>query len=116
MIRPEMISVDSAKYVPQEIPLDRVLALVNLINECDKAQIKISSVIYYNHGFSVTFEGLPGDAILHDGSRGKSMCMWETMEMPWDGADVTPLYCEELIEHIKNEKKKKEELISWNLL
>lgn len=79
----DVISRECVPYVKQEIPVERVLALVDLVNKCKAKDIGISAVVYMKHGFSVRFDGIDGDAILHDGSYGKNTCEWETACVPW---------------------------------
>ena len=77
------------KFVNQTINLDRLKTLIKLFNECEKNEIVITRTSYYLNGFSVSFEGMDGDAILHDNSKGQSLCLWETIGMPWDRDNVS---------------------------
>lgn len=83
-----------------------VNALTELVVACRAYGTKINEVNSYNNGWLVTFEGVRGDAICHDGSYGSPCYMgsydptvyhndwsesgrWETIGMPWDGEDVS---------------------------
>ena len=104
MNKTEMISRDAVKYVQQEIPMDRVFALVDLVNECLDNDVQIKKVIHFQNGFSVVFEGMDGDAVLHDNSYGNRFCEWETIGMPWDGDDVSVHDTETLVKMLTNVK------------
>lgn len=56
---------------------------------CLEHNVIISDITGLWGGFCVTFEDLPGDAILHDFSFGREAGMWETMGFPWDYDDVS---------------------------
>lgn len=81
----------------QEIPLERVYALTKLVSLCEKYNVEISKILVFQHGFSVVFKDMRGDAILHDGSYGRLGCDWETIGMPWDGDDVSVHDAETLV-------------------
>ena len=101
-------------FTRQEVDAAYVNSLVDLINACRKHNVAIDRVIYYQHGWGVTFEGYPNaDAICHSGSHG-SPCYgglydpsredndwnncgsWETIGFPWDGIDVSVHTAEQL--------------------
>lgn len=63
--------------------------LNELLGWCRELEIKVDSIRFLHHGFQVIFEGIEGDAILHDGSYSNKRNHWETMGMPWDGDDVS---------------------------
>ena len=77
------------KFEHVSLNLERTLALANLLTACEKHNVEVKEVFYYQNGFQVMFEGTEGDAILHDGSYGKDFCMWETYKFPWDYDDVS---------------------------
>ena len=104
MDKRKMVSLDAVKYVQQEIPMERVFALVDLINRCMDNDVQIKKVIHFQNGFSVVFEGMDGDAVLHDHSYGNSFCEWETVCMPWDGEDVSVHDTETLVKMLTNVK------------
>ena len=60
-----------------------------LLGWCRRCGVKVQSIRYHYHGFQVMFEGIEGDAILHDGSYGNKRNHWETMGMPWDKDDIS---------------------------
>lgn len=76
------------KFSPVEIKTEYIKAFTELVRECEKAAIEIESIFAYMSGFRVTFKGVKGDAICHDGSYGRPD-YWETYGMPWDKDDVT---------------------------
>ena len=86
------------------VPLNMtyVNSLHTFLTELDRYNIKIEDIWFYQNGFQITFEGLPGDAILHDGSYGNAIGMWETMGFPWDYDDVSIHTTHELAELLKN--------------
>lgn len=57
--------------------------------ECLFNGVIISDIKGMWNGYQVTFEDLPGDAILHDYSYGREDYAWETMGFPWDYDDVS---------------------------
>ena len=77
------------EFMKQPIPIDRVQALTELLTHCAKVNVNPKAVCFYQNGFYVTFEDLPGDVILHDGSYGHDYCAWETYGMPWDDSNVS---------------------------
>jgi hypothetical protein len=81
--------VNYTNFSQVTINLNRVHALVDLINACEKNKVEIKKVIFYQNGFIVTFFGFDGDAILHDGSYGRDWGYWESIGMPWDHNDVS---------------------------
>lgn len=86
---PDSISFDLLPFHPQELNVERVCALSELVSACKKEDVKITKAYFYQNGFQVQFEDIPGDAILHDGSYGKIWCHFETIGMPWDNDDVS---------------------------
>jgi len=116
------------KSTPEKIDAAYINALTNLINACRKNDVHINGVSHLHNGWIVTFEGLNGDAICHDGSYGSSCYLadlyrekhkndwgdnsseWETMGFPWDYEGVSVHDSEELAEMIgKLQKNKMEE-------
>lgn len=83
-------------YTQVELNVERVKSLSKLIRACKKEGVEINKVFFYQNGFTVTFKGMKGDAILHDGSYGKETYSWETMGMPWDYDDVSEHTAKEL--------------------
>ena len=83
--------------------------LIELINACGKYHVGVDSIITFNNGYCVTFIGHnDADAILHDGSRGKTKGHWETMGFPWDKGDISVHSAEELsrlIAELNNSKR-----------
>lgn len=75
----------------ERVPLDiqRTFSLATLLNECDKNDVGVKEIFCYQNGFQVLFDGVNGDAILHDGSYGRNSLMWETYHFPWDYDDVS---------------------------
>lgn len=63
--------------------------LNELLGWCHELEIKVDKIRFLHHGFQVLFEGMDGDAILHDGSYGNKRNHWETIGMPWDEDDVS---------------------------
>ena len=84
------------------------MALTRLINQCSKRKIKIAKVNSYMDGFQVMFDGIQGDAILHDGSVGRAMFLWETYGMPWDNDDVSVHDADTLVQMISTLKHGKD--------
>ena len=79
-----------------EIPMERVGALVELINECKENEVKIDKISVYQCGFLVEF-GVPGeDAVCHESSYGHESGYWETIGFPWDNDDVSVHSAKEL--------------------
>lgn len=77
-------------FIPKtKLDKERVLSLCELIQQCEKESVEINEVFSYLNGFLITFVGIPGDAILHDGSYSNRFYYWETISMPWDGDDVS---------------------------
>lgn len=93
-------------FTNQQIDAAYVNSLVDLINACRKHDVEIDKVLYYQHGWCVTFKRYDGDAICHSGS----MCSpcydglynpeaeqndwndcgrWETIGFPWDDIDAS---------------------------
>jgi len=104
----EIISMDEVRFVQQKIDQNRLRTLVELFNECKKNGIEITDTYYYLEGFSVIFEGMQGDAILHANSRGHGLCLWETIGMPWDGDDVSIHTTNTLVKMLKAYKDNKD--------
>lgn len=93
-------------FTSQQIDAAYVNSLVDFVNACQELDVKIDKVFHYQHGWMITFEGLDGDAICHNGSYG-SPCYgglynpeverndwsdsgrWETYGFPWDNGDVS---------------------------
>lgn len=73
-----------------------VIALNDLLNACKENGVEIEKVCFFQNGFIVIFEGIKGDAIIHDNSYGHLWGEWETIGMPWDYGDVTVHEPEEL--------------------
>ena len=63
--------------------------LNELLSWCRELNITVDKIRFLHHGFQVLFDGMDGDAILHDGSYRHTRHYWETMGMPWDGDDVS---------------------------
>lgn len=82
-----MSNEEIAKFIPIDIDLNRLHALISLCNYCEKYGVSIKKVKYFMNGFQVLFDGFEGDAILHDGSYGRESCDWETMGFSWDTWD-----------------------------
>ena len=79
------------------------VALNNLIEMCEQADVAISKVQFYLNGFVVYFEGFPNaNAVCHNSSYGNKYGLWETMGFPWDGDDVSVLNAYELVSEIRN--------------
>lgn len=78
------------EYTNVELNKTRVNSLAHLVFHCDNLGVEIDKVIFYMHGFTVTFKGYPNaDAVLHDGSYGRDVGEWETIGFPWDYDDVS---------------------------
>ena len=88
-----------------ELNLGRTYTLADLISKCAKEDILVDRVCYVFNGFQVFFQGFAGDAILHDGSLGRDLCVWETCGMPWDNKDVSTHVTDELVSLLKEYKK-----------
>ena len=84
-----MINEDMIKYTKQDVNITYAVALEKLIDRCIAEGVEIDKVYFYMGGFMVTFKGLAGDAICHEGSYGRISGDWETMNMPWDYDDVS---------------------------
>jgi hypothetical protein len=77
-------------FTPREIKMVYVVALSHLVTECEKNNVEIKSVKYFQHGFSVVFKDMPGgDAVIHDNSYARDWGYFETLGMPWDYDDVS---------------------------
>ena len=89
-------------FIKQQVDAAYVNSLVDFINACRKYNVEIDKVIYYQHGWCITFKGYNGDAICHNGSYGSPCPMglhedndwndcgrWETIGFPWDRDDVS---------------------------
>ncbi len=76
-------------FEQQNIPVDRVYSLTRLVSACEKNNVGLENVVFFQNGFQVLFEDMPGDAVLHDYSYGNKACMWETIGFPWDCSDVS---------------------------
>lgn len=83
-------------YTQVAINVERVKSLSKLIRACKKEGVEINKVFFYQNGFTVTFNGVNGDAILHDNSYGREDYSWETIGMPWDYGDVSVHTAKEL--------------------
>ena len=93
-------------FTNQQVDAAYVNSLVDFVNACRENRVAIDKVLYYQHGWCVTFKGYDGDAICHSGSHG-SPCYgglynpemecndwndsgkWETIGFPWDNGDVS---------------------------
>lgn len=76
-------------FSPVNLSIGRTKALAELLMTCKYLDVDVKAVKYYMRGFLVEFEGHEGNAILHDGSYGRNSFMWETIDFPWDGDDVS---------------------------
>lgn len=102
-----------------------VASLVQLVNACKLADVKINTVQAYQNGWRVTFENFDGDAICHDGSYGSpyyhdyfnpdrytnnfnTVGDWETIGFPWDYDDVSVHSASELAYYLSCLKKGQE--------
>lgn len=94
------------KFERVTLNLERTMALANLLTICETEGVKVREVASFQNGFQVLFDGTNGDAILHDGSYGRSMCLWETYGFPWDEGDVSTHTAEELAELVSELQKK----------
>lgn len=83
------ILVDLIPFINQDIPVDRAFELAKLITECNKYDIHIEKITFFQNGFQVIFEGFKGDVILHDNSYGSNRLLWESLGFPWDYDDVS---------------------------
>lgn len=83
---------------------DYVNALVDLVNLCRKNEVKVKEYGTINNGFQLRFEGLDGDAVIHDFSYGHECGEWETYKMPWDYGDVSILTAEELVQKVASNR------------
>ena len=88
-------------FTPVNIDLVRINSLAELLTECKENNIKVTSVIFIMDGFQVRFEGIKGDAVLHDGSYGRESGMWESYGMPWNYDDVSVHEAKKLVKLIK---------------
>ena len=86
---------------PVEIKKDYAETLAELITFCNKYNVKISKVMFVLDGFQVLFDGVEGDAVIHDCSYGHNNKMWETYKFPWDCGDVSVISSEMLVKRIK---------------
>lgn len=86
-----MVNFSQIEFDPQ-----RVLSLATLVKQLESEGVEIDKATFYQRGFILAFKGIPGDAILHDGSYGQSSDEWETFGMPWDYDDVSVHKPEEL--------------------
>lgn len=84
--------------VPMNI--GRAKSLATLLTACEKNGIEITVLNFYQNGYHVEFEGISGDAILHDGSYGREYFLWESYGMPWDSDDVSVHDAETLVKLI----------------
>ena len=76
-------------FSPVNLSIGRAKALAELLMSCKYLGVGVKAVKYYLRGFLVEFEGYEGNAVLHDGSYGRQSFMWETIDFPWDGDDVS---------------------------
>ena len=76
-------------FTPVNLSIGRTKALAELLKVCEYLDVRIKAVKYYMRGFLVEFDGYEGNAVLHDGSYGRNSFMWETIDFPWDGDDVS---------------------------
>ena len=66
----------------------RINSLAMLIKACNAHGVEIRELALVQNGFLVRFEGISGDAALHDATYGNITGEWETL-MPWDYEDVS---------------------------
>ena len=85
----ESIKINLLPFHPQNIPVDRVMALAALASSMERECIEFSKVNLYQNGFQVMFKDIPGDAIIHDHSYASNWGYFETIGMPWDNDDVS---------------------------
>ena len=78
-----------ARFVPMEILPGRLNALEELRHKCNDYGVAIDKIMFYQNGVVVTLEGFKGNAVLHDGSYGRTGNRWETIDFPWDHTDVS---------------------------
>lgn len=100
-----MPDIEKENNMYSVLDLSRTYTLADLISKCAKEDILINRICYLYYGFQVFFQGFEGDAILHDGSLGRDLCMLETCGMPWDNNDVSIHTTDELISLLKEYKK-----------
>ena len=96
----EEVRVETIQYMDQQLDMDRLCTLMRLMDLCEQKKIVIKSVSYFRNGFCVLFDGIEGDAILHDGSSGRNIFLWETIGQPWDHDSVSSHDTETLVELI----------------
>ena len=68
---------------------ERMESLAKLTALCAEHGIAVRKIHVVANGYQVFFEDWCGDAVLHDGSYGQSVCLWETIGFPWDEGDVS---------------------------
>ena len=90
---------------PFELNTERTFALAHFLTACEKEGVKVNGITSVYNGFQVRFEGTEGDAILHDGSVGRGLCLWETYKFPWDEGDVSTHDADELAHMIAEFQK-----------
>lgn len=82
------------KFERVSLNKERTFALAELLTACEANNVNVKEIAFFQNGFQVLFENIKGDAILHDGSYGRSQCLWETYNFPWDVGDVSVLKAE----------------------
>ena len=90
-------------FTPVAIDLVRANSLAELLTACKESNVEVKKILFFQNGFQVLFEGIEGDAILHDGSYGRSAGLWESYQMPWDFDDVSVHTAKTLVRLIKAE-------------
>ena len=93
-----------------DLDVERTKSLSDLLFYCKLENVEINKVRLYKQGYLVEFKGVPGNAILHNGSYGKTSYLWETMEMPWDNKDVS-VHSAEVLAHLLGALSRNED---WN--
>ena len=84
-----MYADNNILFKEQDVPLDYAFALARLLTACQQEKVYVRKIVYFQHGFSVMFEGVQGDAVIHDNSYGHQFQEFETYRMPWDDDDVS---------------------------
>lgn len=84
MFQDETVNLHRIEFDPQ-----RAKSLSEFITQLETENVEINKIVFCQRGFMITFKDLPGDAVLHDGSYGRDLGMWETIDMPWDNDDVS---------------------------
>ena len=90
-------------FTPIAIDLVRANSLAELLTACKESNVEVTKVLFFQNGFQVLFNGIEGDAILHDNSYGRSAGLWESYQMPWDGDDVSVHTASALVKLIRAE-------------